>query len=95
MYLGRIVEIGPTAEVLKNPQHIYTRALLSVVPMPNPKLRRKMVILSGETPNPINLPAGCRFHPRCPLVEEACKVSDPPFIELGHAHQVACLLAKP
>jgi oligopeptide/dipeptide ABC transporter ATP-binding protein len=94
MYLGRIVEIGPTSEVLKNPQHPYTRALLSVVPMPNPKQRRKMVILSGETPNPINLPAGCRFHPRCPVVQDACKMSDPPFIELGNAHQAACLLAR-
>ncbi|MCX6068266.1 MAG: ABC transporter ATP-binding protein [Chloroflexi bacterium] len=94
MYLGRIVEIGPTADVLKNPQHPYTRALLSVVPVPNPKLRRKMVILSGETPNPINLPGGCRFHPRCPLAVEACKVTDPPFVELGKSHQAACLLAK-
>jgi oligopeptide/dipeptide ABC transporter ATP-binding protein len=94
MYLGRIVEIGPTVEVLKNPQHPYTRALLSVVPMPNPNLRRKMVILSGETPNPINLPGGCRFHPRCPLAIEACKASDPPFIQLEKEHQAACLLAK-
>jgi oligopeptide/dipeptide ABC transporter ATP-binding protein len=94
MYLGRVVEIGPTAEVLKNPKHPYTRALLSVVPVPNPKLRRKMIILSGETPNPINLPSGCRFHPRCPLAMEACKVSDPPFVDLGKAHQAACLLAK-
>jgi len=94
MYLGRIVEIGPTGEVLKNPQHPYTRALLSVVPVPNPKLRRKMVILSGETPNPINLPGGCRFHPRCPVVMETCKLSDPPFVELGNTHQAACLLAS-
>jgi oligopeptide/dipeptide ABC transporter ATP-binding protein len=93
MYLGRIVEIGPTVEVLKNPQHPYTRALLSVVPMPNPNLRRKMVILSGETPNPINLPGGCRFHPRCPLAMDACKASDPPFIQLEKEHQAACLLA--
>jgi len=94
MYLGRIVEIGPTAEVLNNPQHPYTKALLSVVPMPNPKLRRKMIILSGETPNPINLPGGCRFHPRCPLAMDACKVNDPSLDELGNGHQVACLLAK-
>jgi oligopeptide/dipeptide ABC transporter ATP-binding protein len=52
-----------------------------------------MIILSGETPNPINLPGGCRFHPRCPLVMDACKVSDPPFVELGKAHKAACLLA--
>jgi oligopeptide/dipeptide ABC transporter ATP-binding protein len=93
MYLGRIVEIGPTVEVLKNPQHPYTRALLSVVPVPNPTLRRTMVILKGETPNPINLPSGCRFHPRCPVVEEPCAVSDPPFVQLEHNHQVACFFA--
>jgi oligopeptide/dipeptide ABC transporter ATP-binding protein len=61
--------------------------------MPNPNLRRKMVILSGETPNPINLPGGCRFHPRCPLAMDACKASDPPFIQLEKEHQAACLLA--
>jgi oligopeptide/dipeptide ABC transporter ATP-binding protein len=94
MYLGRIVEIGPTVEVLKKPQHPYTRALLSVVPMPNPNLRRKMVILSGETPNPINLPPGCRFHPRCPMMVEACKVNDPPFIALEDTHQAECLQAQ-
>jgi oligopeptide/dipeptide ABC transporter ATP-binding protein len=92
MYLGRIVELGPTAELLKNPQHPYTRALLSVVPAPNPKARRKMVILSSETPNPINLPSGCRFHPRCPLAIDACKMSDPPFVDFGTGHQAACLL---
>lgn len=92
MYLGRIVEIGLTAQVLNNPQHPYTRALLSVVPAPNPKLRRKMAILSGETPNPVNLPSGCRFHPRCPLAMDACKVSDPALKELGKGHQAACLL---
>ena len=94
MYLGRIVEIGSTADVLKNPQHPYTRALLSVVPVPNPKLRRKMIILSGETPNPINLPSGCRFHPRCPLAMERCKLSEPSLMEVGKTHQAACLLAK-
>jgi oligopeptide/dipeptide ABC transporter ATP-binding protein len=95
MYLGRIVEIGPTSAVLKNPQHPYTRALLSVVPVPNPKLRRKMVILSGETPNPINLPAGCSFHPRCPVAIEACKTTDPNYVLMGINHQATCLLLKP
>lgn len=94
MYLGRIVEIGPTAEVLKNPQHPYTRALLSVVPVPNPKLRRKMIILSGETPNPINLPNGCRFHPRCPLAMDECKLNDQHLVDVGNKHQAACLLAQ-
>jgi oligopeptide/dipeptide ABC transporter ATP-binding protein len=95
MYLGRIVEMGPTADVLKNPRHPYTRALLSVVPVPNPRLRRRMVILKGETPNPGNVPGGCRFHPRCPLAMEICKTTDPPVVEAGPGHSVACLLGEP
>ena len=91
MYLGRIVEVGPTKEILKNPQHPYTKALLSVIPVPNPRLRRERVILQGETPNPIDLPSGCRFHPRCPKVGEECKVSDPEWRELAPGHRVACL----
>ena len=94
MYLGRIVEIGPTQEVLANPQHPYTKALLSVVPVPNPRLRRERVILQGETPNPIHLPSGCRFHPRCPVVIERCKTEDPKYVEVGKSHQAACWLAK-
>jgi oligopeptide/dipeptide ABC transporter ATP-binding protein len=91
MYLGRIVEIGPTSEVLHDPQHPYTQALLSVVPVPNPRLRRKRVILQGETPNAADIPAGCRFHPRCPVVMEACKGVDPGFVEIGASHNAACL----
>jgi oligopeptide transport system ATP-binding protein len=93
MYLGRIVEIGPTAAVLTNPQHPYTKALLSVVPVPNPRLRRERVILQGETPNPIHLPSGCRFHPRCPISVERCKVEDPEYVQVGDAHRAACWLA--
>ena len=94
MYLGRIVEIGPTHEVLKNPQHPYTKALLSVVPVPNPRLRRERIILQGETPNPINVPSGCRFHPRCPVAFDKCKQIDPPYVEVKTGHQAACLLVK-
>lgn len=94
MYLGRIVEIGATREILSNPQHPYTKALLSVVPVPNPRLRRERVILQGETPNPINLPTGCRFHPRCPVAIERCKVVDPSFVAVKADHQAACLLVK-
>ena len=94
MYLGRIVEIGPTREVLKNPQHPYTRALLSVVPVPNPRLRRERIILQGETPNPIDLPSGCRFHPRCPVAIDKCKEIDPPYVEVTSGHQAACLLSR-
>jgi oligopeptide/dipeptide ABC transporter ATP-binding protein len=92
MYLGRIVEIGATNDVLKNPQHPYTRALLSVVPVPNPRLRRERIILQGETPNPIDVPPGCRFHPRCPVAIEPCRQIDPLFAEVTPGHQAACLL---
>ncbi len=92
MYLGRIVETGTTQEVLKNPQHPYTRALLSVVPVPNPRLRRVHVILRGETPNAALIPAGCRFHPRCPVATGDCKAIDPRFVLIGEDHQAACLL---
>ncbi len=91
MYLGRIVEMGPARAVLANPQHPYTKALISVIPVPNPRLRRERVILQGETPNPINLPSGCRFHPRCPIATEECQLTDPPFVEIAAKHKAACL----
>jgi len=94
MYLGRIVEIGKMQEVLETPQHPYTKALLSVIPVPNPRLRRERVILQGETPNPIDLPPGCRFHPRCPVAEERCSQVDPPDVVIGPGHKAACLLLK-
>ena len=90
MYLGRIVEVGPTKEILKNPKHPYTKALLSVIPVPNPRLRRERLILQGETPNPIDLPSGCRFHPRCPIVEERCKQEEPSWVTARPGHQAAC-----
>ncbi len=92
MYLGRVVELGPARQVLSDPQHPYTRALISVIPVPNPRQRRERTILQGETPNPIHIPSGCRFHPRCPVVIEACKVVDPPFVQVSHDHQAACIL---
>jgi len=94
MYLGRIVESGPTRDVLARPLHPYTQALLSVIPVPNPRLRRKRMILTGETPNPVNLPSGCRFHPRCPIAIERCKQEDPALRRLGPTQDVACLLAE-
>ena len=72
----------------------YTRALLSVVPVPNPRLRHKRIILSGETPDPVNLPTGCRFHPRCPLVVDACRATDPALRSTGLQHEAACLLLE-
>ncbi len=92
MYLGRMVETGPTKEILKNARHPYTKALLSVVPAPNPRLRRERVILQGETPNAADIPSGCRFHPRCPVARDTCKSTDPPFVLVNIGHQAACLL---
>ncbi len=92
MYLGRIVELGPTAGVLADPEHPYTRALLSVVPVPDPAARRAPQILSGETPDPSRMPPGCRFHPRCPVAFEQCRTVDPPLFDVGEGHQAACLL---
>jgi len=92
MYLGRIVESGETFQVLRNARHPYTQALLSVVPVPNPRLRRQRMILQGETPNPVDIPSGCRFHPRCPLASERCRHADPELREVEAGHQAACLL---
>jgi len=92
MYLGRIVEISPTREVLANPAHPYTRALLSVIPVPNPRQRRERIILQGDPPNPIDLPPGCRFHPRCPLAQPICREQDPMLRDVRDGHQAACLL---
>ncbi len=92
MYLGRIVEIGPTREVLANPAHPYARALLSVIPVPNPRQRRERLILRGDPPDPIDLPPGCRFHPRCPIAQAVCREQDPVLQEVSRGHQSACLL---
>lgn len=90
MYLGRIVEIGPTREVLASPRHPYTRALLSVIPVPNPRLRRQRTILRGETPNPVSLPPGCRFHPRCPEASAECREAEPTLALVDASCSVAC-----
>lgn len=91
MYLGRIVEIGPTSQVLTNPQHPYTRALLSVMPVPNPRRRRQRQILQGEIPNPIDLPTGCRFHPRCPDAVEGCRWTTPQLQIVTGEQSAACI----
>ena len=97
MYLGRIVEQGPAREVVRNPQHPYTRALLSVVPNRDPRQRSTPQILQGETPNPVDIPPGCRFHPRCPVAEDRCRREDPvlrpPAAAVAPGHEAACLLA--
>ncbi len=96
MYLGRIVEDGPAKEVVRNPQHPYTKALLSVVPKRDPRDRTVPQILHGETPDAVRIPTGCRFHPRCPIAEDRCKVEDPqlhvPASTTSSDHRAACLL---
>jgi oligopeptide/dipeptide ABC transporter ATP-binding protein len=94
MYLGRIVEMGPTEMVIKNPKHPYTQALITVVPKPDPTAKEEKIILKGERPDPTNIPHGCRFHPRCPKVMEICKTEQPKNIEIEPDHFVECLLYK-
>jgi len=94
MYLGRIVEIGSAQEVLTNPTHPYTKALLSVIPVPNPRQRRRRTILQGDPPDPIELPPGCRFHPRCPMAFDDCRDVDPELMLVNDGHEAACLLVK-
>lgn len=92
MYLGKIFETGNIYDVYSNPKHPYTEALLSAVPIPDPKARRKHLIPRGEIPSPINPPPGCRFHPRCPHIMEICSKEEPELIDLGNNHLVACHL---
>jgi oligopeptide/dipeptide ABC transporter ATP-binding protein len=95
MYLGRIVEEGPAVAVVQNPQHPYTKALLSVVPRRDPRHRQRPQILQGETPDAVAIPSGCRFHPRCPVAIERCAREDPALEQPASAeegHQAACLL---
>jgi oligopeptide/dipeptide ABC transporter ATP-binding protein len=90
MYLGKIVELAPTAEVFQHPLHPYTKALLSAIPIPDPDSGRERIILSGDVPNPVNPPQACRFHPRCPFVKELCREVEPLLEADSGGHTVAC-----
>ncbi|RMF85074.1 MAG: dipeptide ABC transporter ATP-binding protein [Nitrospinota bacterium] len=92
MYLGNIVEQGPVREVLTNPLHPYTQALLSAVPRPNPHVKTERIILTGDVPSPIRPPAGCKFHPRCPYRKPECETIVPVEKEESQGHRVACHL---
>jgi len=93
MYLGKIVELGPAVDVIERPLHPYTRALVSAIPVPNPDVERtrQRIVLPGDPPSPIDPPAGCAFHPRCPYAVEACKAAVPPLIPADPARTVACV----
>jgi oligopeptide/dipeptide ABC transporter ATP-binding protein len=90
MYLGVMMEIADSDEIYRRPMHPYTEALFSAIPIPNPAVRRERIILQGDVPSPVNPPSGCRFHTRCPIAQEVCKVERPPLKESAPGHWVAC-----
>jgi oligopeptide/dipeptide ABC transporter ATP-binding protein len=90
MYLGKMVELADAAELFRNPLHPYTQALMSAIPIPNPRLRRERIILHGDVPSPLRPPKGCRFHPRCPVAMEICSQREPEFKEINPGHWAAC-----
>jgi oligopeptide/dipeptide ABC transporter ATP-binding protein len=92
MYLGKLVELARSRDLYAAPRHPYTGALLSAVPIANPRLGRgrRAFVLAGDVPNPINPPSGCRFHPRCPRAHESCSLSDPPLADRAEGHEAAC-----
>ncbi len=91
MYLGEIVEAADTEEIFSRPLHPYTQALLAAIPIPKPHANGRREKLTGDVPTPINPPAGCRFHTRCPIATEECKETKPQLVEISRDHQVACL----
>ena len=90
MYLGKIVELASMDELVKNPLHPYTVALMAAVPVPDPHLEKARAVIGGEVPTPINPPSGCRFHPRCPKVMDVCRRDEPEIVEIANEHYVAC-----
>ncbi len=98
MYVGKLVEVATRDKLFANPLHPYTKALISAIPIPDPTLKRERIILQGDVPSPLNPPAGCRFHPRCPIAVERCQHEEPPLVnkarQAGEEHWVACHLVE-
>ncbi|MCA9963760.1 MAG: dipeptide ABC transporter ATP-binding protein [Anaerolineales bacterium] len=94
MYLGKMVEMATRRDLFGDPLHPYTQALMSAIPVPDPTLQRKRIILEGDVPSPLNPPKGCRFHTRCPLAFDRCSQEEPPFKDYGNEHYAACWLLE-
>ena len=93
MYLGKIMEMGTVDQIVYEPLHPYTKALIAAVPKPDPTAKRIEVVIKGEIPSPVNPPSGCRFHTRCPqYIGDICRKEEPPLINVGKNHYVACHL---
>lgn len=92
MYLGSLVELAPRDELFRQPLHPYTQALLSAIPIPDPKRKRSRIVLRGDIPSPVNPPSGCKFHTRCPVAKDICRQEAPLFREAGSGHYAACHL---
>jgi peptide/nickel transport system ATP-binding protein/oligopeptide transport system ATP-binding protein len=94
MYLGKMAELADRVELYKRPLHPYTQALMSAIPVADPKLKKKRIILKGDVPSPLHPPSGCRFHPRCPFAQEICSQEEPAFREVVPQHWAACHFAE-
>jgi oligopeptide/dipeptide ABC transporter ATP-binding protein len=92
MYLGKLVEVGTSAQICLAPKHPYTQALLSAVPIPDPAVKKQRIVLRGDVPTPIDPPSGCRFHTRCPIAVDRCKVEEPPLRKIDEGRDAACHL---
>lgn len=90
MYLGSMVELADKEVLYDNPQHPYTRALIAAIPIPDPNKRREMSVIQGEIPSNVNIPTGCKFHPRCPYAKDICREQEPEYREIGPRHYVRC-----